>query len=220
MAYSIKIKKEAEKLRRKGHSYNEIHEKMGIAKGTLSRWFKDLKLSDKAMERLESRIQKGQIIAGQTKRRQTKKRNKRERKQANDFIDSLNISSDLNLLLCSLIYICEGESSPNNRVGFSNSDPKLVKTFLNLFRKSFDIKEEKFRVMLHLHDYHNKKEQKKFWSDVTNIPSDQFLKVHQKEHTKIRTREGYPGCAHIRYYDTKIARKLVFTAEAFLREGA
>lgn len=220
MAYSIKIKKEAEKLRKKGYSYNEIHEKIGVAKGTLSRWLKDLKLSEEAMKRLESRIQKGQIIAGRTKRRRTKKRNQKERKQADDFIDSLNISNDLNLLLCSLIYICEGESSPNNRVAFSNSDPKLVKTFLNLFRKSFDLKEEKFRIMLHLHDYHNKKEQKKFWSNVTNIPLDQFLKIYQKQNTKTRIRDGYPGCVQVRYHDTNIARKLVFTAEAFLNKGA
>jgi hypothetical protein len=121
-----------------------------------------------------------------------------------------NIRLDKNIyeLLCSMLYICEGNTGVESGVRFMNSDPYLIRLFLYLLRNSFTIDERKFRVCLHLHGYHNKNSQIDFWSKTTGISIGQFLKPYQKKSTKKRIREGYQGCVSIRYYDNKVGQEL------------
>ena len=115
-----------------------------------------------------------------------------------------------------MIYWCEGNKSLRDSVFFTNSDPRLIANFLHLFRNSFDIDESKFRVCMHLHDYHNEEKQLNFWSDVTFIPKNQFFKSYKKLNTKKRIRDNYQGCIQVRYYDINIARKLQAVAKEFM----
>ena len=56
-----KDKYEAFKLRLAGKSYNEISQSLHIAKSTLSGWFVNLKLSNKARERLKKRVHEASV---------------------------------------------------------------------------------------------------------------------------------------------------------------
>jgi hypothetical protein len=104
---------------------------------------------------------------------------------------------------------------------FINSDPNLVHTFLSLLRRSFNIDENKFRVCIHLHDYHNELRQIKFWSKITDIPTGKFLKSFRKSNTGKRVRNNYNGCVSIRYHDVMVSRELLMTAQAFfINSGA
>jgi len=108
-------------------------------------------------------------------------------------------------LFCALLYWCEG-SKGSNDVRFTNSDPLLIKTFINVFRKSFIIDENKFRILMHLHGYHDENTQKKFWSNITKIYN--FQKTYHKLNSKKRIKEGYQGCITIKYYDVKVLKEL------------
>jgi hypothetical protein len=96
-----------------------------------------------------------------------------------------------------------------------NSDPALIASFLYAFRNSFKLDETRFSARIHLHEYHNEKRQIRFWSKVTGIPLCQFRKSYQKPHTKLRKREGYPGCISVRYGDAALARTLDAVYHAF-----
>jgi len=85
----------------------------------------------------------------------------------------------------------------------------VVCAFVALLRTTFVLDESRFRVCLHLHDYHDPAEEMRFWSELTSIPAQQFLKPYHKPHTQKRIRAGYRGCAQIRYYDVSVARKLL-----------
>ena len=69
---------------------------------------------------------------------------------------------------------------------------------------------------LHLHEYHDPKKQHLFWSKALGIPLDRFQKFYLKPHTGKVVRENYPGCVSIRYYDSIVARKILYLSQAFL----
>lgn len=94
----------------------------------------------------------------------------------------------------------------------------MVKTFLKLLRSTFILDEKKFRALVHIHEYHNEKEIKAFWSKVTGIPLTQFNKSYLKTHTKKIIRKNYKGTISIRYYDYKIALELSFIYNIFAKK--
>lgn len=205
----LKIKKRAIYLRLKGYSIKEVASKLGISKSTSSLWLRNIKLDSKAQQRLKKRDLFGRYktsLRWQEKRIQETKKYKHE---ALKVIKRIKINSHHTQLYCALLFWCEGgKSGKDGGVRLSNSDPTLIKTFLNLFRKSFIINEKKFRVLMHLHGYHDEKQQKKYWSKITKIPEVQFQKTFHKPHTKKRIRENYQGCISVVYYDTKIEKRL------------
>ena len=204
----LEIKEKALSLRFKGYSVKEIADKLDIAKSTSSLWVRNVKLNKKAKQRLKQR-RLLKYYKGSLKWRE--KRNKEEERYKSISLNTLKeIKKDSNhiKLYCALLYWCEGGKNWKESIRFVNSDPVLVSTFLNLFRRAFKIDEKKFRVLMHLHEYHNEKTQKNFWSNLTKIPADQFNKTFHKSHTKKRIRDNYPGCVAIYYYDCAIAREL------------
>ena len=131
------------------------------------------------------------------------------------LIDKLQDKDFLKIILA-MIYYCEGVKNTRSSLIFINSDPQLIRSFLKLLRRAFIVDESKFRVCLHLHSYHNQDKQISFWSKITHIPKGQFIKPYIKNHTGIRKREGYQGCASIRYHDTNLSRQLLMMAKAFM----
>ncbi len=202
-------------LRKLGHSVKELHEEIGVSKSTISKWIQTVPLSQKAQKRLRDRSTKARIKAEETIREKTRQKNIVARDFANDTLDSSKIDQNIQAVLCSMIYYCEGNKELKG-VTFTNSDPGLIRSFLVLFRNSFSLDEGKFRVLMHLHDYHNEKEQKLFWSNITQIPYNQFNKSYIKKSEHKYKKEGYMGCIKVVYGDVSIARKLSAIAKTFM----
>ncbi len=207
MAYSIKVKTKAKELRERGFSLKEISEKLNIAKSTASTWLGYIKLGKKAQERLQKRRIFGQYKTQQTKRNHRKKLLLQYHKKASREFSSIKLDKTLYKLSAALLFWCEGAKT-QSCVEFINSDPAMIETFTKLLRSAFDLDESKFRVLMHLHEYHNEQKQKEFWSKITKIHQNQFTKTYYKPHTKKRKRKNYQGCIRISYYDAHIARQL------------
>lgn len=195
-------------LRKKGFSVNEIAEKLAVSKGSISVWVRNIPLSKRAETRLLTKIKKGQLIAAQNKRNKTKQTEQRLYDEAFKNIQDLSLDTKHKELICALVYWCEGAKSVVHGLDFTNSDSDLVKLFLKLLRETFLIDEKKFRVCVHLHKYHSPSRQIAYWSKVTNIPKQQFIKPYKKPHTGKQIREGYQGCVSIRYHDVNMGRRL------------
>lgn len=206
----------AKKLRKEGYSIKELKEILKVSKSTLSRWLQDVELSFEARRRLEENYTKGQLNSQEVIKRKTEQKNFEAESFAIDLLKNSDISNNISLLLCAMIYQCEGNKSIKDSVTFTNSDPALIKTFVYLFRKSFNLDERKFRVLMHLHDYHDECIQKKFWSKITGVPISQFLKTYNKVNTGVYKKENYQGCIQIRYRDVTIGRKLQAVAKTFM----
>jgi len=217
----MKIKEQikAKELRGKGYSLNEISRMLSISKSTASLWLKNIHLSSEARKRINARFTAGQLASQASKRKQTLLKENEAVKLAENILSNFNSSNEINKVLCAMIYYCEGNKIVKDGMRFINSDPLLIATFLRLFRSSFEIEENRLRGCIHLHHYHDKDVQLKFWSKIARIPKHQFIKPYIKQNSGLYKKEGYQGCVSIRYSDTKIARELKTLALEFMKMG-
>lgn len=206
----------AKELRRKGYSLNELKDILNVSKSTISRWINGINLSAVAKERINNNYTKGQLASQKTKKEQTIQKNIIADIYADDILKNFVLDFNTVSIFCAMIYQCEGSKNIKDSVTFTNSDPDLIRTFINLFRESFDLDESKFRILMHLHNYHNEALQKKFWSDITKVPVNQFLKTFNKPNTGIYKKEGYQGCIQVRYRDVKIGRQINAVAKKLM----
>lgn len=207
---------QARELRSRGFSLTEIGAKLDVAKSTVSDWVGDVVLSDKAMLRLRQKVSFGQLKSAETKKARTAASIQKYYDNAKEDLFHYSIDQTNSKFLCSLIYWCEGGKGDKKIVQFTNSDPNLMRAFLRLFRSSYPLKEEKLRVCVHLHDYHNKDKQITFWSKITRIPKNQFIKPFIKVNQGKNIHTDYQGCAQVRYCDVRVARDLIMTGQAMI----
>ncbi len=222
MAHSAQLVKKAHDLRRVGDSLISISRKLGISKSTASEWCRNVELPNDIKSKMHDRWESGFKKGIEVMRIRRENAEEKRVEIANTLLQNRDISKNKELLkiYAALLYWCEGSKQPFTSVVFTNSDPSLVSAFLYCLRKGFNLFEEKFRVHLHLHDYHNETEQIKFWSDATHIPSSQFRKTFNKQSNHIRKRDNYPGCISVRYYNSAIAKELRAIYHAFAHFAA
>ncbi|MCC7197690.1 hypothetical protein IT413_05890 [Candidatus Peregrinibacteria bacterium] len=201
--------KTAQDLRKSGNSYLAISKKLNIAKSTAYLWTKNIKISASQLKNLTINSKKGLKRAQQSLLIKKLKTAKLRSIDAQKILSSLNFK-DKNLLqtVAAIIFWCEGGKRSLSKTTLTNSDPKLIKTFLYCLRNGFQIEEKRFRALMHLHNYHDEDQQRLFWSKTTGIPTAQFNKTYFKKTNKSRIRENYQGCIAINYNSAEVARKL------------
>lgn len=211
MSHNLILRNRAVSLRKKGFSIAEISDRLNISKGTSSLWLRDIVLTDKAFERLEKRRLLGKKRASEKLKMKIAHSQKEISDRVRDTLAYLDFHNrSMCRILCAVLYWGEGAKT-GRRVGFINSDPQMVSTFLKLMRRAFPLNELKFRALVHIHEYHDEKAIKSFWSKLTGIPLSQFTKSYLKPHTKKVIRQGYLGCLRITYHNSRIVDELKMT---------
>ncbi len=171
-------------------------------------WVRNTPLSEKAEQRLLTKIKIGQLNSQKSHQAQRIAKEQAATERARSMLSSIKFGTDTCRLICALLYFCEGRKSVYTGISFMNSDAGLMSLFMSTLRTSFDLDEGRFRVQVHLHSYHNKDTQLKFWSRATGIPLKQFIKPYQKKNSGLYKKEGYQGCANVTYGDVTISRQL------------
>lgn len=213
-----RIKEKAIILRKHGSSLREISETLEISKSTASLWLRDLKLSSLALKTLEEKKIDGRKKGNDRQKEKSLQKEKNIRILAAQYLDTNSFSREQAKGLCALLYGCEGTKN-DTRAAFINSDPRLIRFFLILFRRGFFLDEKKFRVQMHLHEYHSEKVQLKFWANVTGISEKQFSRTFQKKNGKKNIREGYQGCISVRYNSADVQKELIGVYREILKRG-
>ncbi len=195
------IKTFARNLRRQGKSYSEIVNELQVPRSTLHLWLKDISIpirfTGEARKSWWKSMQRLAVEAN--KKKYTSIYSKIDEKILLEQ-KSLTIDVDFCKSLLSAIYWTEGSKGRHSIVVFANTDPGLTLLFVTLLRKCYKIDESKFRVRLHLHDYHNEEKVKTFWSHLLKIPQDQFTKTYRKERSKEKTfRRNFGGICFVNY---------------------
>ncbi len=203
------LKDKAIDLRKKGYSLKEIANTIGVAKSTASLWVSSVPMSLSGYNRLREKTQGALAKAHAT----IATRNNNEREHfltygtilANQYSP---LTPSTAKVFAALLYWCEGGKYYDYSIKFANSDPKLIKFFLRCLRVGFNLREEKIRCLIHLHEYHDISKQTEFWSSVTGVPAIQFHRPYLKPNSGRNIRPDYPGCLALSYYDKVIAREL------------
>lgn len=109
-----------------------------------------------------------------------------------------------------MLYWAEGSKRNNQYVAFSNSDPKMIQLFLKFLREICGVYESRLRVLLHLYDDQEEEKLEKWWSQVTQIPTSQFLSSYTHKGRKgTYNRKSRYGTASLRYYDKKLYKQII-----------
>ena len=166
-------------LRLKGETISEISRKLKIRRATVSKWCKNFAFPD------QERILKQANLNAQKKFRAWIDRN-RERKQKHLQKIIKNVTRKIGkitkrelFLMGLMLYWAEGfKSKAEHRLGFCNSDPKMIKFYIKWLKHSFHITTDDLICRLTLnYSYKNLTEEvQKFWSSTLEIHLMQFTK--------------------------------------------
>lgn len=174
----IQDRERARVLRKQGKSYSEIKELLGIGKGTLSIWLRDMPLSDKQLRELRDLNPKRIEKYRETRRRQREARLDETYKKASIDIGTLTRRE---LFLTGLfLYWGEGTKSSKGTVVVANTDPKMIRAFIK-WLKILGIKRSQLKVKLHLYRDMDLKKEISFWAKELRIPLANFRPPYIKD---------------------------------------
>jgi len=205
----LEEKNKAINLRTLGRSYREIRKKVSVSKSTLSLWLRDVKLTPEQEKRLyvDLRQKNAYRLAklNQKKRIETTKQIIKEAKK-----EAILLLKNPLFLSGLMLYWAEGNKSDTmEQVKFTNSDPIMIKLMMRWFREICLVPESKFRVCLHIHTLHCRKNIEKYWSSITGLPPRQFYKTQIKP-TSLRHRRNklYNGTCAVNVISKNLFRRI------------
>ena len=196
-------------LRRQGLSYSEILKQIPVAKSTLSLWLRSVNLSKRQEQRLTEKklasMRRGAIA----------KRNQRitlTREIQCEAIKQIGDISKRELFLIGVaLYWAEGskekEGRPGSGVQFSNSDPKMLKLFIEWLTEICGVEKEdiSFGIYIHENSKNNLDTVKKYWSEKLNFPLSHFPYAYFKKN-KIKTNRKNIGDSYFGLLKLKVRK--------------
>ncbi len=182
-------------MRKRGLSYNEIKNLISISKGTLSRWFKGVKLTDVQIKRLEDR--RRTAAARGSKTRKLKTREAIEKIKHTSAHDIKKISPRELWLMGIMLYWRERflhgeEHDTKNGVNFSSSNPNLIKLFLKWLHDIGGLKSDEIQFAIFIGKSKKDSIHKavSYWSRVTEFSKESFSRFYlQPENQKAPNRK-------------------------------
>ncbi len=212
-----KEKKQAIALRKQGRTYKEISSQIGVSKSTVSLWLRDVPLNENHLQLIANRCRMISILNG--------------KKVAEKWLkDIANVKEaykppvgDPKFMLGIGLYWGEGTKHSRSDTEMVNSDPKLLKIFLDWINEFFIGEFEGFKVGIHHYTPDKDQEIKKYWSDVLGLPLACFNKsiIAVSRTSKKKRQTLINGTVHIRVCGKgvwKIRQKIEKTFEVLSYE--
>jgi len=167
----------ARDLRKQGISINEIHQKLGVSKGSVSVWVRDIELTRAQRQELSK---KGHTKDAIEKRRisRLKNENRRRQKYIDSGVKEISFISKKELFYIGIaLYWAEGAKRNRGSLQFTNSDPRMIQIMMRFFRDFCSVPQDKFRGHIHLHPHLDNKKAEVYWSEISGIPKKQLFKT-------------------------------------------
>jgi len=163
-------REEARRLRReKGLSINKIAEIVGVSKNSVSRWVRDIPLTDNQRHQL---IENSKSYGAQHQGSKANKIKHRKIREGYQQIgrEKAREGDPLHLAGC-MLYWAEGSKS-RNECRFTNSDPNMMIAYINFLRNSLHIKDSQlqFRITTYLGNGLTIEEIERYWIDTLQLP--------------------------------------------------
>jgi len=197
-------KKTARKLRKKGESIKGIAKRINVSPASIHKWCQDITLTPLQRKELNRKVfdalQKGRKKVAQNQRQRRLKEIKELK--ARGIKEIGNLSKKEFFIAGAALYWAEGFKK-DSRLGFANSDPDMIKFFLKWLIKSCGVSKEEIRLRVGLNISHKDRIEKvkKYWSELTEIPLNQFQKPFFQKFTwkkEFKNPEEYFGVLRIR----------------------
>jgi transcriptional regulator with XRE-family HTH domain len=213
MGYRGKLEEQARAraLRAEGETLADIAAMLGVSKGSVSVWVRDVAFDPRPRRR--GRRHEPNVL-------QRRKAAEIERLLEEGRRRIGTLSEREFLVAGAALYAGEG-SKGDGQVIFANSDPAIVRLFSEWLRHFFDVDESRLRVRLYLHEGLDLEEATAFWSEVTRIPAGQFHAPYRATADATRRHNKHErGCAAVRYGCSHTHRAVMGLVAALLSSDA
>jgi transcriptional regulator with XRE-family HTH domain len=197
------LRAKARQLRDQGLAYDQIAAELGVSKGSVSLWVRDLPRPTR-LSAEECGRRRDEAVASYWAGERVRREASREaiRAAARQSIGALT-TRDL-LIAGAVAYWCEGAKSKpyrrSARLMFINSDPFIITLYL-CFLRSAGVTDHQIVFRLCIHDSADVEQAQAFWVQVTGAEPARFrrptLKHHNPKTIRLNTNEGYHGCLRI-----------------------
>jgi transposase len=193
------LRERAVSLRRQGRSYREIQGALGASRSTLSLWLKDIPLTEEHRAALAAKALTASRRRAAALHAASQARDWRLSKEAAQQIGTL---SHRELFVAGVVaYWAEGAKTKpwgkREGVDFINSDPDMVRLFLN-WLDLVGVSKEHLSYRVAIHESADVETALRFWSNVVQAPPEQFLRTTLKRHNPRTVRKNvgdrYHGC--------------------------
>jgi hypothetical protein len=219
-----KYKIRAIKLRKSGNTYSDINKKLNtsISKPTFSKWFENIDLTLEEQQKLQKNIEQKLLKA---RKKSISIRNFRKKQYFQSLINKNNlllggINKEIQKIILSILYLGEGaKSKTSQNFSLGNSNPDIIKFYIQLLKACFIIDESKFRIRIQCRADQNIKNIESFWLKTTGIQKSQMYPTYTDKRTLgIKTKKpNYKGVCVVTYFNRSIQYELELLAESVLK---
>lgn len=209
MGYRGKVveQERARELRGRSWTLQEIADELGVAKGSVSVWVRDVEFTPKPRQPGAHRRPHPWIARKEAEIAELRDEGRRR----------IGRMTDQELLIAgTALYAGEGSKTPGE-VRFANSDPRMILLFCVWLRHFFDVEESRLRMRLYLHEGLDLEAATTFWSELTDIPVAQFRQPYRAVADPSIRRSKHPmGCPYVGYSCMRTHRKVMGLVDALL----
>ncbi|MFC1625606.1 hypothetical protein ACFL1Q_01020 [Patescibacteria group bacterium] len=216
MGYFGKLeeKEKVLRLRKKGLSYNEIKRVVPVSKSSLSRWCRDVYITPEQVFRLYKNklegSERGRIIGAKKLQEARIARTLALYKEGRRDVGKI---SRRDYFIAGIgLYAGDGIKG-DKMVGFSNSNPKMIKFMSGWLRSFCSVPLERMSCQIWIHDNLDETKARIFWSRITGVPLKRFNKSYiarnKIESNKIRKNIHKYGVCTINITSAEIQRKIL-----------
>lgn len=199
-------REEARRLRALGRTMPDIAGALGVSRSSVSLWTRDVAV-ELGPRRLRPRAPNALERAKQAEIEHLLEEGRRR---------IGHLSEREFLVAGAALYAGEGTKA-DGIVNFANSDHRMIVLFCAWLRRFFDIDESRLRLRLYLHEGLDLEATMSYWSDLTDIPVDQFGTVYRAvADMGIRRNKHEHGCVSVRYSCTRTHRAVMGLVAALL----
>jgi hypothetical protein len=201
---------QARELRREGRSMKEIARLVGCALSSISAWTRDIELTEEQCKSLRSR---NPAINGQVVAAANASRARARRRLYQEHGRRLARRGARQHAAGCMLYWAEGSKSRNS-IQFVNSDPAMVRYFVEFLRVHYDVCDEAFRIDCNLFADHveRQREIEEFWLNTLGLPSSCLRKstvnVYSKHSQKKRRNKLPYGTVRVCVHSTEIVQSI------------
>ena len=218
MGYRGKIDEQnrARDLRAQGWPYGDIASELGVSRSSVSLWCRDVAIDEEAWAKRANANRNYGARNRTPNRLQLAKAAEIEACNALGAAWLGDLSSRDRFILGIALYAGEG-CKTGGAVKFTNSDPRMITSFLSWFREFFDVDESRLRLRLYLHQGLDLDGANRYWSDLTGISTTQFIKPYRAgPDPSIRRTKHLMGCVTVSYSCARTIRTILGLQAALL----
>ena len=168
-------------LRLEGKTYGEIRRNFEIPKSTLSTWFSNLRVSNRAKKILESKKKNGYYKLVEFNKTRTINIHKENEDIRKDYESRINrLGGKELMILGAALYWGEGYKNFGQRkniypyICFGNSDPYMLKVFITFLEKSLKINRDRIKCQAMIYPGISPQKAIQYWQGITQIPVENF----------------------------------------------